>query len=680
MTLFYECEKQQCLPQRPLVLPSVVPSDQLLFAEPTSLTRRKKGDVWRNSGGKNAVVVTKVPLDLIFGKHNAGLFVSKRTGKIKRLGHVDLTYHQFNIGASFGEEFKPGPRSGKVTLYHIVPASAKSSGRRTARQKAADAEQPAAEQPAARAEGGVDHDDGPRVRTNSGQSRSSGRRKRRGGDSSGRPRRSRPQTKSKSATGASRDSASRELENGASLLGAGAENRREELAQRDASGRPVLDFDHLAGVGKIEDGGHRIFMNGDHVGKLHADAGTEPRKRRRTVRQIFQNTELIALSGVLGVVACVALALSAGSNGSEGSGELPVESNAIHCPNGYWSDGVGPCQACTDCEQQFGSFAVQSCSQTEDTKCSFYWKEMENSHPEVNQSADGVSSTWHLPRDFVTWSDGASLFAFGGAASSLPEDTTTTTTCLPPAAANLLSGHRRALQFERHDQFPAGMAVGEAQLTNELWQLQLTQTSEQASPVTVKFGSKGSWQLIGGGPSREVDEFFHSKLKYGYFGPNHGRGLSGSSTWDTDDPVTEEDFDDGVVGSLQPGARSDWPRARFGASAWGGTALAPRTPASMTDGFTGVMFSGMMSRPCFSSETMAEQRASGLGQDMFLMPNDLWGFSADTMNFTYVGGEQHWIWRESLVDVLADFSAGKGAFTHSINYKQIRRVCLSFCC
>ena len=192
-------------------------------------------------------------------------------------------------------------------------------------------------------------------------------------------------------------------------------------------------------------------------------------------------------------------------------------------------------------------------------------------------------------------------------------------------------------------------------------------------------GSKGSWQLIGGGPSRAVDEYFHNKLKYGYFGPNYGSGMANSSTsWDKEDSVTQRDFDDRVVGTLQPGARGSgvWPRARFGASAWGSTAPTRRTPASMTmSGFTGMMFSGMMSRPCFSSETMAKQRSSGQGQDIFLMPNDLWGFSADTNQFTYIGGEQRWIWRESIADVLADFSASAGASAHSI-YKA-DTACLS---
>lgn len=518
MTLFYESERRQCLPPRPLQLQSVAPSDQLVFAEPTSAMRRKtKGsDKWRNTGGKNAVVCFPVPPNLIAGGQQAGLYVARRTGKIRRPGQADLTYHQFNIDES---EF-PEARSGTVTLYHILPASATKIVNRKGQKGAKGAANKISDRPTT----------------------SSGNRRARDGASD--RSRSKPQTKSRSTTRASDDPASQEPD-------------------KDAFGRPVLDFGHLTSAGKLEDSNHRIWPSDvDNDGKLPTGADADARKRRRILSQLLQSVVLSA-----GVVACVALALSAGSRGSEDAGGLPGESNAdapapdgcfgnllpnakrwparcrdaqvretcssnqfgrlverpgcslwcdagfepvgslccgpdgqygnrgaarcVQCQTGYWSDGARPCQACTDCEQQHGSFAVQNCSQTEDAKCHSYWKEMENSYPEMNQSA---SSMWHLPRDFVTWSDGASLFAFGGAASSLPEDTTTATMCVPPALNVKRTLTQDSLQlgefFESHKPFPAGMAVGEAQLTNELWQLQLH--SEQMSLVTMEFEAQSA--------------------------------------------------------------------------------------------------------------------------------------------------------------------------------------------
>ena len=44
--------------------------------------------------------------------------VCSRTGKVKREGEHDLTYHQYNIERSL----RPRARAGKVTIYHILPA------------------------------------------------------------------------------------------------------------------------------------------------------------------------------------------------------------------------------------------------------------------------------------------------------------------------------------------------------------------------------------------------------------------------------------------------------------------------------------------------------------------------------------------------------------------------------
>jgi hypothetical protein len=166
-------------------------------------------------------------------------------------------------------------------------------------------------------------------------------------------------------------------------------------------------------------------------------------------------------------------------------------------------------------------------------------------------------------------------------------------------------------------------------------------------------GSRGSWRLIGGGPSRAVDRYYQDQLNSGYF----EQDLGGS-------PGTNEgngDFDNGFVDQVQIGATgpSLWPRARFGSSAWS-TPVGSRT-------HDGIIFGGMITRPCFTEATIANQKlSSGLGpssQDTFLMPNDLWGFSADTGQFSYLGGSQSWMWRTNVIDVDQDWANGYGALT-----------------
>jgi hypothetical protein len=125
MELFHRYHEEPNLDTRPARLPSTVPPELRLFAELTSMPRRKstvpksttKADEWRNSGGKNACVCFEVQPELIFDGEGDGLFLARRIGKLKRDGEVDLTYHQFNIDRTA----RPGSRGGQVTIYHILP-------------------------------------------------------------------------------------------------------------------------------------------------------------------------------------------------------------------------------------------------------------------------------------------------------------------------------------------------------------------------------------------------------------------------------------------------------------------------------------------------------------------------------------------------------------------------------
>lgn len=471
LTLFYEADKRPCLPARPLQLPSVVPSDQLLFAESTAAMRRNtagarlrgRADEWRNSGGKNAVKIFEVPEDLIFDGKPADLCLALRKGKVKRPGHADMTYHQYNIG----EGPRPGARSGKVTLYHIVPQTSTKS-------------------------------------------------KPQFGKALGKDKLDRPVLDMNYLPKPQRRRVSQELGNQKILQNVVLSQDSLEImqTQRVAITPKVQAACVVSGVLAVIACVALVLSAGsgdpDGASDLHASAsdgcfGTLlPNAKRWPARcsnrsqvgETCPSTQfgtLVERSGCrlwceagfepVGILCC-------GPDGQYGNRDA---AGCLRCPTGHWSDGARPCQACTACEQRRGSITVQNCSQTEDTKCHSYWKEMENSYPEVNQNADGVSSAWHLPRDFVTWSDGTSLFAFGGAASSLPEDTTTTTMCLPPAAANPMSGHRRVLQKERNRLFPASRAKGEPQLTNELWQLQL---SKETSPVTMEFEARSVDSIV----------------------------------------------------------------------------------------------------------------------------------------------------------------------------------------
>jgi hypothetical protein len=301
-------------------------------------------------------------------------------------------------------------------------------------------------------------------------------------------------------------------------------------------------------------------------------------------------------------------------------------------------------------------------ARTEDPARQFYWQEMQNTHPEPSTNRSTHGSPWHLPQDFMTWSDGRSLFAFGGVASSLPRDSSTSTMCMPIGAANEPSPDKYL--------YPAGTAKGEPLLlTNELWKLQLPR--EDASQGNQEPGSKGTWRLIGGGPSRAVDEYFHNKLQYSYFGSDYGGFPDPASTRPgliaNRQSVREEDFDDSVVGRLRIGASGPaaWPRARFRASAWGGTGNSGsmrRAPGFTSGQFDGIVFSGMVTRPCFPAATMAAQTDpyNKVPETTFLMPNDLWGFSATTEQFTFLGGSQNWI-PKTIMDVATDYQNGYGA-------------------
>ena len=169
----------------------------------------------------------------------------------------------------------------------------------------------------------------------------------------------------------------------------------------------------------------------------------------------------------------------------------------------------------------------------------------------------------------------------------------------------------------------------------------------------------GQWQLIGGGPSRATDTFFNDKIQYGYYGDDYG----GTGSADVlpqrnrNDPVSEDDFEKGTAGQRTVGERSIsagqevWPRARFGSAGWGGTGNggSVRSPLAFHGGqFEGLMFGGMMTRPCLSLGVMQNQQLEeGWPRDKLMLPNDLWGFkTADSGvggEFTYLGGSERWI-------------------------------------
>ena len=83
-----------------------------------------------------------------------------------------------------------------------------------------------------------------------------------------------------------------------------------------------------------------------------------------------------------------------------------------------------------------------------------------------------------------------------------------------------------------------------------------------------------------------------------------------------------------------------WPRARFAASTWGSSAgNGGSVHQPLAGSFDGIMFGGMFTRPCVpnSMPTMPGHRDASWKtpsheddepEDMFMMPNDLWGFSA----------------------------------------------------
>ena len=672
MELFHRYHEEPNLDTRPARLPSTVPPELRLFAELTSMPRRKstvpksttKADEWRNSGGKNACVCFEVQPELIFDGEGDGLFLARRTGKLKRDGEVDLTYHQFNIDRTA----RPGSRGGQVTIYHILPlqvnrkqglglhlrgatsngrsrrgakqeadgaaagqsdatskpqqrlgmtapglkaeqaegagraAAAASTGRRKDDPKAQVARRPQHRKTAAARPAVHPADEGdqmnpvlaalpplqqrqrqrqrqpqqpqqpppPPLQQQPGRHDSdfllghergtaegdptaaatAGTMSRRPQQQQSRPKsKSRPRPKPKPEPRAT----------GMMTL----EPQEDQAIQFLDSGQPVLDFTTLSngserpGSSSSSDAA-RMFMNVDVDGEpcVEGDAAV-PAKRRRTLNPVTRG--LVSAAAGFCLIGCAALVLLSfgrpagspapgsktsdnddahprkpdGCNGflvrnakrwparcsssstdegevefcpSDSAGGLPPrvgcrlwceagfeprgnlccgpdgrsgEAQCTQCPAGTWSDGARPCQACTVCERdilvrstaksELRSLIARNCTRTEDTVCHTYWKEMLNTHPKPSTRAHEESSTWHLPRDFMTWSNGRSLYAFGGVESSLPADTNTSDTCVSLSAQGLYN----------RQHYPAGTSEGEPyQITDELWQLELPQQQD----------------------------------------------------------------------------------------------------------------------------------------------------------------------------------------------------------
>ena len=80
----------------------------------------KQVDVWRNSGGKRAVVCRRVPKHLLLEEEREhGMVVSQRHGKITRVGYdTELRYIQYNMSP----EARPSARAGIITIYQVLDA------------------------------------------------------------------------------------------------------------------------------------------------------------------------------------------------------------------------------------------------------------------------------------------------------------------------------------------------------------------------------------------------------------------------------------------------------------------------------------------------------------------------------------------------------------------------------
>lgn len=117
---------EQLLKDRPLRI-GMTHHTCALFGE-TDRTRRrcpcnsgnKQVDVWRNSGGKRAVVCQRVPKHLLLEEEREhGMVVSQRHGKITRVGYdTELRYIQYNMSP----EARPSARAGIITIYQVLDA------------------------------------------------------------------------------------------------------------------------------------------------------------------------------------------------------------------------------------------------------------------------------------------------------------------------------------------------------------------------------------------------------------------------------------------------------------------------------------------------------------------------------------------------------------------------------
>jgi hypothetical protein len=637
-----------------------------LFVEAANNKRRmqrrfRRGaavDVWVNTGGKNAVLCQNIPAELCWGdmpKQN--MVLAKRTGKLKRQltgrgkGKVEsLTFHKYDLS----QKDNPGSKIGAVTLYHILPADEW--------QPLEKLINPAAAAAAAGGKGG----------------------------------------------------------------GSG-------------SGMQVVDLSVIEQLGMLWKRPKRERSSSPPTGSASGRGSRNKKKRRSALAAGMIATGLIAavlsFHGVL-------------SGGSEDSAAAPISTPAsFECPvDTYWQaapHGTNSCRQCTQCESQ-GAWTIASCTETADAQC-IGWK----TAPEWNQPAEeerddedddetaGVSSTahWHLPEDFVSWSDGNQLYAFGGVSSSLAADSSTSDVCLGAASG-----------FDAN--YNAGESVGEPQLlTNELWVLRLPPESSPATGDGTAGGTSsgtasraategpaadnaGRWELIGGGPSRAVDQHqfsgnvWQSTSWSGSITTEDAapwpRARSGAAVWNPraglgllpqcsnpDDPFCAQnccnymsscaqlecheclsaggslsgvdgekcyqcwnqavDEFEGEVGTMSycmPQCNkcyeSHTTEQQQGQGRAKMSSVVPVNAVSRVDRRSrtnGLIFSGLFSRPCLSSqESWFDSPSQQAPADIFLLPNDLWSFNG--LTWVLLGGSETWVHQRDWMELRDTMDAG----------------------
>jgi hypothetical protein len=240
-------------------------------------------------------------------------------------------------------------------------------------------------------------------------------------------------------------------------------------------------------------------------------------------------------------------------------------------------------------------------------------------------------AAWHLPERFVSWiGDRNELYVFGGMSSSLAADTTSTADVCVSAASGM--------QGQGQGTFNAGESIGEPKLTNELWVLR--------QPASA---SASAWVLLGGGPSRAVDQ--HD------FSPS---GVWAGSTWQLD--LANANPELYHPSSSAPGIKTGppaiaWPRPRAGSAIWNPFSTTMAVPSPDTGiRMEGLIFSGLFSRPCFGADVY--DISGTLPGDFFLPPNDLWSFDGNALSWELIGGSETWVHQRDTSQVVGTMFRG----------------------